>query len=339
MEQTQAAAPAPAQAQTPAHPIHQEQQTLEALTKWVSETPDNDPHEGTDMEAPKPPQEAQQEPQQQEAAPEQEVPQIELPEDEPLFDIEYKTDSGKEAKKLSLKELKEGYLAKQDYHRNIQKVKQEQAELATKAEQARLAAQQEYLQRLEQHKQLVLRTVAPELNNVDLNKLAQEDPAEAQRIFFKQIQVNQTLQAIQAEQQAAAQQYQMQQQALQQQAIAKARETLEAEIPGWNADLYNNVLGTVAKEYGFKNEEVAPVVDARLIKVFHDAAKYRQLQQAKPEVSKKVVAIPKVIKPGSAEKPNPASEASQDALNRAKKTGDWRDAAQAYLSLQRSKKK
>jgi hypothetical protein len=325
--ETQAVAPGQPQAQEPVHPIHQEAQDLATFTKIVSETPDNDPDHPENTSAPQA--EAPAEEPKQEA---QEPEQFELPEDEPLFEIEYKTDNGKEQKKLSLKELREGYLAKQDYHRNIQKVKAEQAEIQTKVQQAQLAAQQEYLTRLEQHKQLVLKTVAPELQNVDLNKLAMEDPAEAQRIFFKQMQLNQTLQAIDAEQRAAASQHQQALQAAQQQAITKARETLEAEIPGWNADLYNNVLGTVAKEYGFKNEEVAPVVDARLIKVFHDAAKYRQLQQAKPEVSKRVVAIPKVVKPGSAEKPNPAKEATEKSFDRLKKTGKGEDFMHWYLN-------
>jgi len=339
MEQTQAAAPAPAQAQTPAHPIHQEEADLASLTKWVSENPDNDPEHPENTSVPRTEEGA---PVEQQAEPAEEAPaeesQIELPEDEPLFEIEYKTDSGKESKKLSLKELREGYLAKQDYHRNIQKVKAEQAEVAQKVQQAQLQAQQEYLQRLEQHKQLVLKTVAPELQQIDLNKLAMEDPAEAQRIFFKQIQLNQTLQAIESEQRAAMAQQQEAMRQAQSQAIERARQTLEAEIPGWNVDLYNNVLGTVAKEYGFKNEEVAPVVDARLIKVFHDAAKYRQLQQAKPEVSKRVVAVPKVIKPGSAEKPNPAREAVSELSAKLKKSGRGEDFVALYLAKQKQQK-
>ena len=50
---TQAQGPAPAQVQQPVHPVHEETANLERLTKIVSETPENDPHEGTDLEAPK----------------------------------------------------------------------------------------------------------------------------------------------------------------------------------------------------------------------------------------------------------------------------------------------
>jgi hypothetical protein len=324
--ETQAVAPGQPQAQEPVHPIHQEQQDLATFTKIVSETPDNDPDHPENTSAPQA--EAPAEEPKQEA---QEPEQFELPEDEPLFEIEYKTDNGKEQKKLSLKELREGYLAKQDYHRNIQKVKAEQAEIAQKVQQAQLQAQQEYVQRIELHKQAVQKLAGVKTMQ-EIETLSREDPAAAQQEFLRLISVNQTMTALEAERQQAMAQHQQALQAAQHQAITKARETLEAEIPGWNADLYNNVLGTVAKEYGFKNEEVAPVVDARLIKVFHDAAKYRQLQQAKPEVSKRVVAIPKVVKPGSAEKPNPAKEATEKSFDRLKKTGKGEDFMHWYLN-------
>lgn len=336
MEQTQANAPAPAQAQTPVHPIHEETATLNALTQWVSETPDNDPHAGTDLEAPKAPEKPEAEAKPEAKPEEKEAPQeIELPEDEPLFEIEYKTDSGKESKKLSLKELREGYLAKQDYHRNIQRVKHEQAELQSKVQQAELKAQQEYVQRLEIHKQAVAK-LAGVKSMQDIEQLAREDPAAAQQEFLRLISVNQTMQQIEAEQRQAAQNLQVQQQAAMQAAIQKSRETLEGDIKGF-AEVYPKVLETISKEYGFEPKDVAQVYDARLIKVFHDAYQYRQLQQAKPEVSKRVVSVPKVVKPGSGEKPNPAKERVEEAEQRLKKTGRLDDAVSVYLARQKQK--
>ena len=153
------------------------------------------------------------------------------------------------------------------------------------------------------------------------------------------ISVNQTLQKIEAEQGQARQQLQQQQQAAMQAAIQQSRQTLEADIPGWGEELYKNVLGSVAKEYGFKNEEVAPVVDARLIKVFHDAHQYRQLQKAKPEISKKVVAVPKVVKPGSAQSQNASSNEVQELEARLKKTGSGDDFVALYLAKQKQQKR
>jgi hypothetical protein len=334
VETTQATAPASAQAQTPAHPIHTEQQTLEKLTQYVRDTPDNDPHAGTDLEAPAAEQAQTPDP---EIKTEEPGEQVEFDEETPFFELDYKTESGVEKKKLSAKEIREGWLAKQDYHRNIQKVKQQEAEIQQKVQQAQSQAAQQFIQQIELHKQAIAK-LAGVKSMPEIEALAKDDPAAAQQEFLRFINVNQQYQQLEAQQRAVAQKLQEQQQAALQQARLQARQTLEADIPGWNADLYNQTLATVVKEYGFKNEEVEPVVDARLIKLFHDATKYRQLQQAKPEVSKKVVAVPKVVKPGSGDKPNPASEAGQELMNKLKKTGDWRDAAQLYLTRQRSKK-
>jgi hypothetical protein len=328
MEQTQANAPAPAQAQTPVHPIHEETATLNALTQWVSETPDNDPHAGTDLEAPKAPP-AEEAKAAEKPAEEAKEETIEFDEETPFFELEY---NGKK-EKLSAKQIREGYLAKQDYHRNIQKVKAEESQLQERVRAETLKAQQEYVQRLEIHKQAVSK-LAGVKSMQDIEQLAKEDPAAAQQEFLRLISVNQTMQQIEAEQRQAAQNLQVQQQAALQAAIQKSRETLEGDIKGF-AEVYPKVLETVSKDYGFEPKDVAQVYDSRLIKVFHDAYQYRQLQQAKPEVSKRVVSVPKVVKPGSGEKPNPAKERADEAEQRLKKTGRLDDAVAVYLSRQK----
>ena len=334
--ETQATGPAQAQVQQPAHPVHEETATLNALTQWVQQTPDNDPHQGTDMEAPKAPTQevpATQEAQEQKPETEQEEV-VEFDEETPFFELEYNG----EKQKLSAKQIREGYLAKQDYHRNIQKVKAEQAEIQQKVQQAELQAIQQYTQRLELHQQAVQR-LAGVKPMAEIEALAKQDPAAAQQEFLRLINVNQTLQALEAEKQAALGKQQQAIQAARAQAIEKAKQTLESDVPNWNVELYGKVLAGVAKDYGFQNSEVEPVVDARLIKVFHDAYQYRQLQKAKPEISKKVVAVPKVVKPGSAEKTNPAKEDAERSYERLKKTGRMEDAVAAYLSRQNNKKK
>jgi hypothetical protein len=322
----------------PVHPIHEETASHERLTKLVSEMPENDPHEGTDLEAPKSAEAPKEETKAEEPKDEGDVEKVEFDEETPIFDIEYKTDSGKETRKLSLKEMREGWMAKQDYHRNIQKVKAQEAELSNKAQQAEMKAMQEYAQRLETHKQAVTR-LAGVKTMPEIEALSRQDPAAAQQEFLKLISVNQTMQSIENEQRGVIEK---QQHALRQahaQAVEKSRQTLESDIPNWNADLYTKVLGGVAKDYGFQNTEVEPVVDARLIKVFHDAYQYRQLQKAKPEISKKVVAVPKVVKPGSAQSQNTSSNEVQELQSRLKKTGSGDDFVALYLAKQKQQKR
>lgn len=333
MAEAQVGGPALAQVQQPAR-IHEETATVEKLTQWVKDNPDNDPHEGTDMEEPKaPPAEEKAE----EAKPEEStsetdsVETVEFDEESPVFEIEYKTDTGKETKKLSLKDLREGYLAKQDYHRNIQKVAAERAQVQEQARLAKLQAAQEYMEKIELHKQSVAK-LAGVKSLPEIEAMSREDPAGAQQEFLKMISVNQTLQQLEAEQSQAREKFDKEQRAALAEAIEKSRATLKSDIEGWSDELYNTVISNVTKDYGFDGNDVAQVWDARLIKVFHDAYKYRQLQKAKPEVSKRVVAIPKVIKPGSAEKPNPAKESAERARDQLKKSGTGEDFVRWYMN-------
>jgi hypothetical protein len=317
----------------PVHPIHSENQILDQLTQFVRDTPDNDPHTGTDLEAPKAPQASEapaEAPQEQASEATEET--VEFDEDTPFFELEHQ---GKK-EKLSAKQIREGYLAKQDYHRNIQKVKAEESSLQERVKSETVKAQQEYVQRLEIHKQAVQKLAGVKTIQ-EIEQLSMTDPAGAQQEFLRMISVNQTLQSIEAEQRQAAEKLQADQQAATKAAILKSRETLENDIPGWGEEMYRKVISTVAKDYGFENKDVEQVYDSRLIKVLHDAYQYKQLQRAKPDANKKVVAVPKVLRPGSAEKSNPASDASQELQKKVAKTGDWRDAANLYLARSRKK--
>jgi len=334
---TQAQGQAPAQAQEQVHPIHQETATIERLTKIVANSEENDPHAGTDMELPKGAVEEKAEAPKEEEKPEEAAETVEFDEETPIFDVELKTETGKEAKKLSLKEMRDGYLRMQDYHRNIQKVKAQEAELATKAQQAEVQAAQQYAERLALHQQAVQKLAGVKTME-EIEKLSREDPAAAQQEFLRMLSVNQTMQSLENEKQAALQKHQQAVRAALEQAKVKSRETLESKIPGFNNEKYNQILGAVTKEYGFQNAEVEQVVDARLIELFHDATQYRQLQKAKPEIAKKVVAVPKVVKPGSGDKPNTSSEV-QELEARLKKSGSGDDFVALYLAKQKQQKR
>src|SRR5688572_5839286 len=139
----QAQGPAEAQVQQPAHPIHEENAAHERLTKLVSNTPENDPHEGTDLEAPKSQEAPKEEPEAK--AEEAEVPEIELDEEAPIFEMPDMEDKSKTVK-VSLKQLREERMMKADYMRNIQKVKAQETELTAKERQAETKAAQDYMQ-------------------------------------------------------------------------------------------------------------------------------------------------------------------------------------------------
>ena len=85
---------------------------------------------------------------------------------------------------------------------------------------------------------------------------------------------------------------------------------------------------------GFNNQEIDSVYDHRYVMLVKDAMSYRNLQKAKPQIKKKAVNAPKVVKGGvSKSKGQQAAEAKRQQLSRLKKTGKVADAAKIFRSL------
>lgn len=220
-----------------------------------------------------------------------------------------------------------------DYHRNIQAIQKEREEIATKIKAEIDAKSKHYEDQLEIHKQAVLKLADREALNADLNKLAESDPARAQQLFFKRLEINQALQGIAAEQQRIHAQRNEEQRTNYQKQVREAQETLQSDIPGWGQELYGKVLKT-GEEYGFKKEEVNAITDPRAIKVLNDARQWRELKAAKPStVDKKVASVPKVVKPGTAEKSDPNADKWKQGMDALKKSGGKDDRAAAALAM------
>lgn len=225
-----------------------------------------------------------------------------------------------------------------DYTQKSQQLAKEREELSAKAKAAEEAALKRYEAQLETYKQATMKLVDQEAMNADLNKLALEDPAKAQQLFFKKLQIQQTLQAIAAEQQQLQAQRMAEVQEKMAQQAKTAVEKLQERIPGWNNDVYGKILKGAVDGYGFESAEVNAITDHRAIEVLHDALKWREYQAAKPKtVEKRVAAVPKVQKPGTVqEKPNPTAKAVQDSMAALSKTGSREDAQAYALALMQS---
>jgi len=212
-----------------------------------------------------------------------------------------------------------------DYTQKTMALAKEREELRESSKKQLDTKLKEYDEKLQLAEQAIWHTLAPEIQNVDWNKLAAENPAEwAQR--YQHVQnVNAKLAQIQAERQKISQARESELKETFQKQAKEAVEILSKDIPGWSNDLYGKVLKT-GMEYGFKAEEVNAITDPRAIKVLHDAMKFRALQSAKPAVEKKVASVPKVSKPGTAEKPDQNADAWKKGMAQLKKTGSTQDA-------------
>lgn len=229
-------------------------------------------------------------------------------------------------------ELKSGYMRQADYQRKTQEVAAQKAAIQEEVKAKISPALQQYEQQLGFYERALWQALAPEIQNVDWNKLAKENPAEFVAKRQAVDSVSNVLQSVRAEQAKIAQHKQAEMQQAMQQNVQKAVEVLQTEIPGWNNDLYGSILKT-GIEYGFKAEEVNSITDPRAIKVMHDAMKYRALMASKPAVDKKVANVPKVLKPGTANKPDQTSEEKGKLLQRLKKTGSQDDAIAFAMNL------
>ena len=217
-------------------------------------------------------------------------------------------------------ELKSGYMRTKDYTRKTQELARERDAVQSKVREAVEPQLKQYQERLQLFEKAVWNALAPEVNGTDWNKLAQENPAEWAARMQKVTNVNQVLSAVKQENERIAKESQARSQEQQQKAIREAVETLQRDIPGWGEETYRSVLKS-GTEFGFDAKELAEIIDPRAIKVLHAAHKYMELQKAKPSVENKVKDVPKVLKPGTAEKPDPKAEKWKETTNRVRKSG------------------
>lgn len=102
----------------------------------------------------------------------------------------------------------------------------------------------------------------------------------------------------------------------------ETRETKAKEIRGY------------LKSYGFEDADVSSIVDHRMLVIANKAALFDKLQAQKTEVTKKVVDLPKVQKPGVATNASSIKQQkAQEDYSRFQKTGHVNDAARLIRGL------
>ena len=212
-----------------------------------------------------------------------------------------------------------------DYTQKSQALAKERTELQENNQKQIAEEQKQYSEKLKYFETALWHAIAPEMRNIDWNALARDDPAQWAQKMQAATNVNNLLQAVKSEQERVTQATRDQAKAKYGKYIEESREILQNDIPGWNTALYESVMKS-GMDYGYSREEVTQMVDHRAIKVLHDAMKYRALQKAKPEMEKKVAAVPKVTKPGTVGKPDSGADKLKDAMTKLHKTGKDKEA-------------
>jgi len=157
-------------------------------------------------------------------------------------------------------------------------------------------------------------------SQIDWNNAYDTDPVQAAKAFaqYQQLMVSRqdvlgTINTKQSEMQSRAEQE------IRKSLMEAEKELLKA-IPDWNDEKKAKIRET-GKAYGFEDNELATIKDPRVIRVLHDAMKYRALESSKSDVKQKVNTKPPVVKP-SGKSQTAERNKSADLRDKLRKTGD-----------------
>lgn len=286
----------------PGHADSAPEAGLAGLASFLTDTPERESEEDEDITAESPPHEdtdedattqqdededTDEEPSEDEDAP---------PAPERKIKVTIKSDDGEEQElEVSEDELVKGYHRQQDYTRKTQALAERESQAVEFLKAKHDEFRQQYLSQAELARAAVT-SMAGIKTEAELAELANSDPAawvaesQRQKEIFNYL--NHLDQQINGERQRASQeQTERQAQALQEQ-YQKAWSVLSKEKIDKPA--LAKIYTDAKKVYGFTDEELGGVYDARLVMALRDAAAYQELKSKRAEVTKKAVDAPRV---------------------------------------------
>jgi len=242
----------------------------------------------------------------------------------------YKVKASGEEVEVELDELIKGYQQGTDYTKKSQALAEQRK--AIEAERSHLEYVKQERQAYAQKLQALDSFLTQQHQGVDLEVLKETDPIGYAVAVAEQSQREKQLAVVRNEQQRIAQQQQSEQQASLQNHLRQESEKLVSLIPELatpQGDAVRKQIRDYAKSVGWSDQELSSVYDSRAVMTLYKAMKYEQLQKSKPELNKKLVAAPKMMRSGTSV---PQAKSSQDkqAMQRLRETGKVSDAARAF---------
>ena len=249
-------------------------------------------------------------------------------------DSTYKVKVAGQELDVTLDELKNGYSRDADYRRKTEELSYDKKQFMSESEKQR----QNYSSKLNEANQLLSvaqQQLQTEINSSDLERLYDEDPTEAARIEHrlkrKQEKLNQAMEKTQSEQRKQFDGYLMEQ-----------KKKLTTKMPEFSdpvkATQLASSMKTTLNNYGFNDQEISQVYDHRIVMLVNDAMKYRNMQNSKPNLAKKISKPGKVFSSGvKKDKADLNFTKRKEKLNRLKKTGNIKDATSIFLDMVNNK--
>jgi hypothetical protein len=246
-----------------------------------------------------------------------------------------------EKKAATLPELIKSYQLDSSLYGKHEQVSQELN--AAQQQKAQLSQQyQEKLQKAEDYLKVAQSALSDDFESVNWADLEARDPGEAalQRQKYAERYQGMTaqLEYLQSQRSEEQQRAQVEQEQYRKAYQAEQYQQLIQAIPEFadqqKAEPLREGMRSYLMGYGFTEDEVARVMDHRLMKVIHDGLRFSTLAtDAKPD-SKRRVKMPKRLRAGSTKAPETRSrEKAAAVMKRVAKTGSDKDAAAAFLEL------
>ena len=218
-----------------------------------------------------------------------------------------------------------------DYTRKTQQLAEQRKALEAEAESVMQAKQlrDAYAERL----QMIEQMLSAQESNEDLEGLKEVDPIGYAVKVAEMQQKEKQLQAVKSERERIAQEQQAEYRENMQKYLATQAQELAKAIPDYadpeKGEALRGDLRKFARSVGFSDEDLSNVVDHRQVLTLYKAMQYDKLQQAKPQVTKRVSEAPKTLKSGSGVKTTDHDKMKR-AKNQLRSTGRVRDAANIF---------
>jgi hypothetical protein len=204
-------------------------------------------------------------------------------------------DGVEETVEATHEEIAASYMRQKDYTKKTQALATRENEAVQFLTQKHEEIRQDYLSQAELTRTAIV-NMAGLRSEQEMAQLANTDPAawvaENQRQRQIASYLNQLDESIQGEKQQAAYQAAQAEQARKANLFTNAWANLQKE--GIDKPKLESIYGDVTKNYGFSQEELATVLDHRMVQVMRDAVAYRALKAQKADVTKKVQSAPRL---------------------------------------------
>lgn len=260
---------------------------------------------------------------------------LEVPIDVIMDKVKAKVKVAGEEREVTLKELRDGYQMESDYRKKTSELSEQRSALA--AEHERVA--NELSARFQEAQQIngyLEQQLLGEYNRVNWSELRSTDPAEfaalKQEYNERFNHIQQLKVVVQQQLQAAHDEREQKQSESFRRMVEEESERLKAAIPDFADAEKSKAIKSQMKDYlqtyGYSDHEINQVYDHRHVMILKDAMAYRAMQAKRPELTKKIVNVPSVLKPGSSKSKQEAkSEQLRQKLQRVKSTGSTQDLA------------